>query len=400
LFILFIDVTFSASLREIIFPNNGAPAQHELKVLLRQNRNKILPLLPSRTHAMNKNIFTKDGAFDEEVTFCLERQMIPAWERYGMKHLAVSANTIQEFCDQPLSDQIRAWKKKRKSGKAITYQGAAKSSAIIKSWPEDDQESLRLPVLNYVRAGQAEFQMGDYVAAFPQEHFLLLSPGVPQPAGKYPHLEEPRQGKKCEIWSFISRGNSGFVALAVCYSENDRHVNSGQYYIVNDPHVAQLFHLFSQEAMEKPQDYAKTAFAVLQAFLLLFLREIKTGRFYNRGVNNLPGSAALAESPIDMARQYIGRNLNHPLTIDIVARAVFMGRTNFSRQFHRETGQTFCEYLTERRLEEAKQWLLQEACSVDVVCDFVGLKNSRFHQLFKRHFGMTPKEFREKQKSV
>src|SRR5690606_34990935 len=128
-------------------------------------------------------------------------------------------------------------------------------------------------------------------------------------------------------------------------------------------------------------------------FLLLFLREMKEGRFYNRGVDNLPKAATMASSPIDMARQFIDKNLNHPLTIDIVAQAVFMGRTNFSRQFRKETGQTFSEYLTDRRLEEAKHWLTQESCTIDVVCKFIGLKNSRFHQLFRQRFGMTPKEF-------
>lgn len=349
---------------------------------------------------MNKSSFSKAGNFDDEVIFCLERQMIPDWERYGMDHLAVSANTLNEFRAQPLPEQMRIWKKKRKNPKAIKHKGAASSSSIIESWPEDDQESLRFPVLTYVRTGQAEFQIGDYVIQCPRGHFLLLAAGVPQPAGETPHLEEPRQGKECEIWSLMSTGNSDFAILSICYSVEERHVNSGQYYIVNDRQVAQLFHLFSQEVMGGTEDHAKTSFAVLQTFLILFLRQIKANRFYNRGVNNLPKSASASASPIETARQYIDKNLNHPLTIDIVAQAVFMARTNFSRRFRQETGQTFCGYLTERRLEESKHWLLQEACSIDVVCKFVGLKSSRFHQLFRQHFGMTPTEFRKKHKNV
>jgi AraC-like DNA-binding protein len=348
---------------------------------------------------MPKSTFSRDGAFDKEVIFCLERQMIPAWERYGMDHLAVSAKSLQEFRAQSLPEQMQAWPKKRKSKKPVKNRQRASSNSIIESWPEDDQVNVRFPILIYVRSGQAEFQLGDYVALCPQEHFLFLSPGVSRPAGERPHLEEPRHGKQCEIWWLRSVGHDDHVALSVCYSEGARHTNSGQYYIVNDPCVVQLFHIFSQEVASEEQHHQKTSFASLQAFLLLFLREIKAERFYNRGENNLPRSASLGASPIEMARQYIDKNLNHPLTIDTVAQAVFMARSNFTRLFHQETGQTFCAYLTERRLEEAKHWLLHESCSIDVVCKFVGLKNSRFHQLFQQRFGMTPGEFRQQHKN-
>jgi len=61
---------------------------------------------------MHKSTFSRDGAFDEEVIFCLERQMIPAWERDGLEHLAISAPTMREFNAQAPPQQISTWKKK------------------------------------------------------------------------------------------------------------------------------------------------------------------------------------------------------------------------------------------------------------------------------------------------
>jgi AraC-like DNA-binding protein len=349
---------------------------------------------------MHKSTFSKTGNFDEEVIFCLERQMIPAWDHYGMDHLVTSEMTLQEFCKQPLPEQIRACKKKRLSNKPVRNKLASKSNRVIEAWPDEDMHSLRMSSLVYVRAGQADIRLADYMVQCPQEHFLLYRAGVPRPAGKTPFLEEPRQGKQCEIWWFHPTGHNDFISLSVCYSVEDQQTNSGQYYIVSDPHVSQLFHIFVEEMTNRPTDYRKTSAALLGTFLRLFLREIKADRFHNRGVDNLPRSAAAADSPIEMARQYIDKNLNHPLTIDIVAQAVFMAKTNFPRQFREETGQTFRAYLMERRLEEAKHWLTREACSIDVVCKFVGLKNSRFHQLFQQRFGMTPMEFRKSHKNV
>lgn len=338
--------------------------------------------------------------FDQEVVYTLESQMLPVWERYGAARLAVGTDSLEEFRQQSLPEHLRVWERPRKGKMTLKRREVHRGARILKSWPEDDQESLRFPVLVYVRTGQTDFRLGNYVVQCPAGHFLLLPPGVSQPAGATPHFEKPFAGKQCELWRFISTGNYDHVALSVCYSAAEKHLNSGHFYIVNDPHVTQLFHIFTQEAVRRPDGYQLVGEAVFQAFLRLFLREIKQGRFYNRGEGNLPKSASSSYSPIEAACQYIDKNLNHPLTIDIVAQSVFMGRTSFTRQFQRETGKTFREYLIERRLEEAKHWLLQETCSIDIVCKFVGLKNSRFHQLFSERFGMTPIEFRRKYKNT
>lgn len=350
---------------------------------------------------MCKSTFSRDGAFDEEVILCLERQMIPAWERYGMEHLAVSAPTLREFNGQSLPQQISTWKKKRVGKKVASHSGRRGNPRIVAEWPQDDLHSIRFPVLIFVRSGQAEIQLGDYVARCPQGHFLLMTAGVPMPAGSLPHLETPLEGKECEIWWFHGSANDDeCVALSVCYSAENQHRSAGHYYIVENSRVARLLHFFNEEMQERPEKFKKTAFAALQMFLLLFLRDIKKGRFYDRGIDTLPKSARSSPTPIEMALAYIDRNLNQALTIDVVAQAVFMARTNFVTQFRQHTGKTFNEYLTERRLEEAQHWLKNEAHSVQNVCVLVGIKSSQFYELFQSRFGMTPLEFRRKNKNV
>ena len=347
---------------------------------------------------MSKNVLFEKSDFDEEVGYCLERQMIPAWERYGMSHLTVSANSLADFLALPQPEQVETWAHKTKSRSAIKNRRRAGLQSIIESWPEDDMVNVRFPMFVYVRSGQAVFYLNDYAVLCPQEHFLFLTPGVPRSGGERPHLQAPYQGKQCEVWWFRSVEQSDHVALSICYSREDQHVNSGQYYIVQDPYVVQLFHLFAQEVQGRQQHYQKACFAALQTFLLLFAREIAANRFFNRGETNLPPSAEVVANPIQMAQHYIEKNLNHALTIDVVAQAVFMTRSNFTRRFRQETGQTFCAYLTQRRLEEARHWLAHESCSIEIVCKFVGLKSSRLHQLFQQYYGTTPGEFRKEHK--
>jgi len=348
----------------------------------------------------HKSTFNRDGAFDNEVILCLERQMIPTWERYGRERLAVSAPTLREFNAQTLPQDISVWSRERIGKRVASRSGSRGNDRVIARWPQDDLHSIRFPVVIYVRSGQAEIALGDYVAQCPQGHFLLLTSGVPMPAGSLPHLDAPREGKECEMWWFHGNSDDGHVALSVCYSVGNQHINSGHYYILENPRVAQLLHIFNEEMLARPECYEKMAFAAMQMFLQLFLREIRNGRFHNRGVDNLPRSAPASPTPIERALTYIDRNLNQSLTIDVVAQAVFMARTKFVTQFRQHTGKTFNEYLTERRLEEAQHWLLNDAWSVQDICVLVGLKSSQFYELFRRRFQMTPVEYRRKYKNV
>lgn len=319
-----------------------------------------------------------------------------------MDRLAVTAETLREFRNQPLSEHINTWKKENHHNKRVVKRREVHGvSGVLEIWPDDEQHSVRFPVLTYIRSGQADLKIADYIVQCPQDHFLLIRPGDAFPSGDETHLEEPREGRHCEVWHFISTGLNRYVALFVHISQEEKGFNNGHYYIVGDSRVSQLFHFFTEEVCEKAQQDRETAHLLLHTFLRLFLREIKENRFHDRGpaISGV-SSTASTSSPIEIAQQYIAKNLNHHLTIDIVARAVFMSRSEFTGKFRKETGQTFHQYLTTCRLEEAKHWLMRKDCSIEVVCQFVGLKNTRFHQLFLQHTGMTPQEFRQKNKIV
>ncbi len=341
------------------------------------------------------NIKASGSHFDQEVIHTIERQMLPCWEHYGLGRLVANADTLSEFLQRPMPEQVSAWEKKRKSRRTQTHN----RFPIIKAWPEDDQHSVRFPALVFVRKGTADFRIADYVISCPQDHFILLRPGVPRPAGFTPFLEEPRQDKHCELWWFKSMGIGNYVALSMMNSVGDTQINSGHYYIVNESRTVHQFHSFIDEILNQTPDNGHIATLLLQTFFLLFVREIRAERFYNRGIDNLPKSVDGAASTIEMACQYIDKNLNHPLTIDRVAQAIFMARTNFVRKFQQETGMTFRDYLVKKRLEEAEYWLQQEECAIETVGQFVGLKPSRFHQLFREKHGITPLEFRRQYKN-
>ncbi|WP_420871916.1 helix-turn-helix domain-containing protein [Cohnella rhizosphaerae] len=67
----------------------------------------------------------------------------------------------------------------------------------------------------------------------------------------------------------------------------------------------------------------------------------------------------------------------------------------FSRLFKRETGYNFIQYVTNAKMERAKELLARSNISVEEVAARLGYENkSYFAKLFKKHIGGTPGEYR------
>jgi len=74
-----------------------------------------------------------------------------------------------------------------------------------------------------------------------------------------------------------------------------------------------------------------------------------------------------------------------------------MNAAAFSRKFSSQCGVTFTQYLTEVRLDRAKELLVATSRRVNDIAAELGLFDQRyFSEMFKRHVGCTPQEFRKK----
>ena len=97
------------------------------------------------------------------------------------------------------------------------------------------------------------------------------------------------------------------------------------------------------------------------------------------------------------AVDYIERHFGEDLTLNTVADHVFLNREYLSRQFKKEIGMNFSEYLLEHRLREALRLLRGTELRIGEVADRVGLPNvSYFTSVFKKQYQMTPTEARKR----
>jgi AraC-like DNA-binding protein len=156
----------------------------------------------------------------------------------------------------------------------------------------------------------------------------------------------------------------------------------------------QAFEIFIEEMQEQRPDWQHTVPSSFQTFLYLFLRELKEGRFLNTTPSQ---EIAPGESSIERAKAYIEAHLHQPLTSELLSGKVYMSRKSFTDHFKRESGQTFHEFLTEKRMERAQHLLSAGNWAINSVAERVGLKPTRFCAQFKTRFHVTPSEFRRQQ---
>jgi AraC-like DNA-binding protein/ligand-binding sensor protein len=93
---------------------------------------------------------------------------------------------------------------------------------------------------------------------------------------------------------------------------------------------------------------------------------------------------------------YINQNYSKKITLEEVAKAVYLSPTYFCKIFKREIGCNFNEYLNQLRIEKSKELLSQQGNRIGDIVATVGFDDhSYFTTVFKRVVGVSPKHFRK-----
>jgi AraC-like DNA-binding protein len=83
------------------------------------------------------------------------------------------------------------------------------------------------------------------------------------------------------------------------------------------------------------------------------------------------------------------------ISLDYCADLIKMNPTILSKVFKDITGWNFIDYLTNIRIEKAKDLLMETDMKINCIAEKIGYKHSYFNRLFKKHEGVTPSHFRE-----
>lgn len=100
---------------------------------------------------------------------------------------------------------------------------------------------------------------------------------------------------------------------------------------------------------------------------------------------------------IRQVQEFIEAHLAEEITLSRAARHVFMSPSYLSRLFREQTSEGFSEYVTRRKMEEARRLLEQGEVKIYEVAAAVGYADpAYFGRVFRRYFGMTPSEYRSR----
>lgn len=102
-------------------------------------------------------------------------------------------------------------------------------------------------------------------------------------------------------------------------------------------------------------------------------------------------------SPVDKALNYIHTNYSSCIALSDVCNVAGVNRTKLNQDFKTKTGSTIIKYLSDYRLTLAKQALIHTELKLEELADALGYRySSYFITQFTKAVGMTPSEYREK----
>lgn len=95
------------------------------------------------------------------------------------------------------------------------------------------------------------------------------------------------------------------------------------------------------------------------------------------------------------AKEYLQKNYAKGISLEDVARHVMLAPTYLSLLFKQETGKNYNEYLTDLRMEAAKELLCTTRLGVEHIANQIGYTDAKyFSKLFAKRVGVRPKEYR------
>lgn len=126
----------------------------------------------------------------------------------------------------------------------------------------------------------------------------------------------------------------------------------------------------------------------LQELIILMMQTKARHILLNKKSNEMPRLQVVVD--------YIMQHIQEDLSVEELAEQACMSKPTFYRYFKKVLGLSPVEFVNHKRMQIAKQLLLQEDKAVSDVCYAVGYNStSHFIRSFKKQYGCTPKQFQK-----
>lgn len=203
-----------------------------------------------------------------------------------------------------------------------------------------------------------------------------------------PHLERlhSRQQGYHLLWLRVSPDHLAMHSSS--YSRGNRFQLVRGASIPRSGAIGRCFEAAAEEAAERGTLWFQLVRARLLEGLVLAIRHIQA-----HGPGQDPMKSR--QSTVDVAKVFLQSHFSQELTLEAIAKEVFLSPNYFSSLFTQTEGKTVFEYLHEVRIDEAKRLLAETDLPIRQIARRVGIPSaSYFCRLFRRTTGASAKDFR------
>jgi AraC-like DNA-binding protein len=187
---------------------------------------------------------------------------------------------------------------------------------------------------------------------------------------------------------FLQRYARGSENLAACFHFAREH--SSVMHLAPGKSHDLLYHMKKLEATTRQQDFANELYTeiLFVEFMILLNRSLldhELEEFHT----------AAYDKKILPLLKYINEHLFDELTVDKLAGEFYMSKFHMMRKFKAETGYSLHQYITNKRLLQARS-MLTGGIPLTKLCFDCGFRDySTFSRAFKELFHQTPKDYRQ-----
>ncbi|CAI6081215.1 response regulator transcription factor [Cohnella sp. JJ-181] len=122
----------------------------------------------------------------------------------------------------------------------------------------------------------------------------------------------------------------------------------------------------------------------------------RSGQGFNKTILLGDPHALNKDTPVQRIKAYIEARYAGPVTVEELARTVFLTPNYISNLFKEQTGETIIDYLTGVRMRHARAQLADPQRKIYEIAESTGFNStSYFSVVFKNMYGASPKEYRE-----
>ncbi len=165
--------------------------------------------------------------------------------------------------------------------------------------------------------------------------------------------------------------------------------NNGSFNL--DPHITGLVCQFMEEATNKQSGYEFILQSLNTHIIIRLLRNVSSNLSYDSKSKEYYDLRVVKQT-----QEYLHNHLCSEFSLEDLAAFVNYSPYHFIRIFKKHTGKTPFEYLTELKIERARDLLALKTYSISEISILCGFSNrTHFSTVFKRIAGTTPSQYRE-----